>query len=536
MLNHLFYPLSVSDKFLPFKTPLDQRYFRALAPSEYFTPEMLVASTKSAGFRIGLWIDLTNTNRYYNKETIERMDIAYLKLAMRGHKQPPTPEETKAFVNICHNFISKNPLSVIGIHCTHGFNRTGFLICAYLIEKHDYPADAAVATFAGCREPGIYKADYIEELFRRYMDPEDFESLRFLPTPERPAWCNEEANAHLDDDGNRLEFNDRSNGDEQPGASNSHQVVNKKSQFMDGVDGVEFVSDPNVIHRLQKQVQEMCKSRLRGFPGAQPVSMSHENLNYLERAPYRVSWKADGTRYMMLIQKENEIYLFDRDFSAFKIVKGCPKFPRRKAPDEHIFETLLDGEMVIDIVNGESYPRYLIYDIVTFERQNVGQTHFDTRTLCIEKEIIFTREEAKRNGRIDRSQESFGVRKKDFWGLEHTSKLFSEKFNRNMVHEVDGLIFQPVKDPYQAGQCPKILKWKPHTHNSIDFRVRIVRSQNPGCLPETWAHLTVGREGVQIAKVKATKEFRENDNKIVECTWNYEQQTWKFMRVRTDKR
>lgn len=503
---------------------------------------MLVASSKAAGMRIGLWIDLTNTNRYYKKESIERMEISYLKLAMRGHKQPPTCEETKAFVDICHNFISKNPLSVIGIHCTHGFNRTGFLICAYLIEKHDYPADAAVATYAACREPGIYKAEYIEELFRRYMDREDFENLRGLPTPSRPDWCNEEQDPQLDDDGNQIDaYHQASNyannhGDEQPASSNGHRVANRKSRFMEGVDGVEFVDDAEEIARLQKYVQRLCNFKMRGFPGSQPVSMSHENLAKLQQAPYRVSWKADGTRYMMLIVKENEIYLFDRDFSVFRIVKGCPKFPRRKHPNEHIFETLLDGEMVIDVVNGNSFPRYLIYDVVSFEKKDVGGREFSVRVWCIDHDIIQTREDAKRDGRIDRSLESFGVRKKDFWTLDNTSKLFSEKFNRNMAHEVDGLIFQPAMDPYQAGQCPNILKWKPHTHNSIDFRVRITRVQNQGCLPETWASLTVGRENIEMAKVKATKEFRESDNKIVECTWDYERHTWKFMRVRTDKR
>ena len=38
-----------------------------------------------------------------------------------------------------------------------------------------------------------------------------------------------------------------------------------------------------------------------GFPGCQPVSMIQENLCFLKDKPYKVSWKADGTRYMMLI-------------------------------------------------------------------------------------------------------------------------------------------------------------------------------------------------------------------------------------------
>ncbi len=44
-----------------------------------------------------------------------------------------------------------------------------------------------------------------------------------------------------------------------------------------------------------------------GFPGAQPVSMDRENLRYLEEMPYKVSWKADGTRYMMLIDGKDQV-------------------------------------------------------------------------------------------------------------------------------------------------------------------------------------------------------------------------------------
>jgi hypothetical protein len=33
-----------------------------------------------------------------------------------------------------------------------------------------------------------------------------------------------------------------------------------------------------------------------GFPGCQPVSMDTNNIKLLSEKPYRVSWKADGTR------------------------------------------------------------------------------------------------------------------------------------------------------------------------------------------------------------------------------------------------
>jgi len=33
-----------------------------------------------------------------------------------------------------------------------------------------------------------------------------------------------------------------------------------------------------------------------GFPGSQPVSMDVQNIGLLNQRPYKVSWKADGTR------------------------------------------------------------------------------------------------------------------------------------------------------------------------------------------------------------------------------------------------
>ena len=56
-----------------------------------------------------------------------------------------------------------------------------------------------------------------------------------------------------------------------------------------------------------------------------------------------------------------------------------------------------------------------------------------------------------------------------------------------MSHEVDGLIFQPAgkEDVYVAGRCTEMLKWKPATLNSVDFKLQVLRVERPGCLPET---------------------------------------------------
>ena len=40
----------------------------------------------------------------------------------------------------------------------------------------------------------------------------------------------------------------------------------------------------------------ICFATSSGFPGCQPVSMDVQNIRFLNEKPYRVSWKADGTR------------------------------------------------------------------------------------------------------------------------------------------------------------------------------------------------------------------------------------------------
>ena len=57
------------------------------------------------------------------------------------------------------------------------------------------------------------------------------------------------------------------------------------------------------------------------FPGGQPVSLDRVNMGQLKERRYMVSWKADGTRYMLLLCKWGT-YLIDRSFSVRRIQVG----------------------------------------------------------------------------------------------------------------------------------------------------------------------------------------------------------------------
>lgn len=254
----------IAEKFMPFKTPLSERYDNQVPPECRFPPKMLFSQCKSKKIRFGLWIDLTNTFRFYDKRDVEEEGCKYVKLQCRGHGETPSPEQTKAFVTIVNNFIAHHPLEHIAVHCTHGFNRTGFLIVSYLVEKMDCSIEIALDMFAKVRAPGIYKGDYLEELYRRYGDVDDTP-----PPPMLPEWCFEDDNESDDSpefsDDNRsadTQASSSMNKTPQKNKNNSRRHGNmKKAVFMVGVPGVSVFTEQPKAFQLQKKVQAMCEWR-----------------------------------------------------------------------------------------------------------------------------------------------------------------------------------------------------------------------------------------------------------------------------------
>lgn len=66
-----------------------------------------------------MWIDLTNTSRFYSPIVVQNAygddkEVKYFKLQCRGHGETPSEEQSKLFIKVCKNFISKYPLDVIG--------------------------------------------------------------------------------------------------------------------------------------------------------------------------------------------------------------------------------------------------------------------------------------------------------------------------------------------------------------------------------------------------------------------------------------
>ncbi|KAJ8669304.1 hypothetical protein QAD02_000563 [Eretmocerus hayati] len=523
----------ILDKFFAFKTPLSYAFDQQVPRHHRFSVSMLLDSVRRHHADIGLWIDLTNTTRYYDREDVEQYDIQYFKLRCKGHGETPSEEETKEFVKACKTFIAANPSKYIGVHCTHGFNRTGYLIISYLLETEQCTLHSAIALFAEARPPGIYKGDYLENLFYKYGN------VRDTPDPPlRPAWCLEYNNSNQHVHGQNARKQDKRTFDD---SLNQEPLIKKRRRysdheipvFMANVTGVKPLVDSERVSAIQREIQKICHWKGSGFPGSQPVSMDVNNLCLLSKKPYRVSWKADGTRYMMFIQSNGRVYFINRDNSVFE-VEGLT-FPRVADTAKRLRDTLLDGEMVMDKFEKKEFFRYLVYDVIKYDGRDVSQLSFyPERCDIIERDIIAGRHKAMKEGKIDKAREPFSLRVKSFWNITQTKKLFGEKFSKQLSHEPDGLIFQPAEDAYQPGTCPDVLKWKPASMNSVDFRLKIEKERREGMVHRSVGALYVGQHNRPFGYLRRlTDHLKTLDDRIIEC--KFENGSWVFMRERTDK-
>ncbi|KAI9838835.1 MAG: hypothetical protein M1819_004041 [Sarea resinae] len=142
--------------------------------------------------KIGAVVDISHESPVYDPEKLERGGIAYHKFPTVS-KIPPTLDEVKDFILLIDNLRrslgqldssnhdgtqdgSRNQSflegdhspPVIGVHCHYGFNRTGFFIVCYLVERMGFGVQAALNAFEKSRPPGIRHEHFIDTLFMRY--------------------------------------------------------------------------------------------------------------------------------------------------------------------------------------------------------------------------------------------------------------------------------------------------------------------------------------------------------------------------------
>ena len=514
-----------------------------------------------------LVIDLTNSKRYYRIDNWRDLGIRHVKIPNRGRGEAPAPQAVNDFVYEVATYLQNNPAGYVMVHCTHGFNRTGYMIVSYLMRMladQKTTLEQTLFHFARVRPPGIYKNYYIEQLFRYYHQ----KPLGELPKVPLPDWKLGDSPDHDDEETDVFV---------PPGAEGLHL------QHDDVIGEAVSPSEASwVIFQLQAYLMGATEFKPGLFPGSQPVSLSRKNSSLLMERRYWVTWKADGTRYLLLIHRAGT-YLIDRSNRVTRVQMRWPAplpvDPNTKQPikDPKIVPTfhsgaILDGEMVVDEIPGSNIKvrRFMIFDLMALNGESLVNCPFGVRWDLIDKYIEKPRRleaDAISRGKLNigyqYNEEPFRVRRKGFWPLEKAKSLLDNFIPKQVAHESDGLIFQPYDDAYVPLTCRELLKWKFAHLNSVDFKLKLERNKD----------MKANGESIQVTPVlQLLKPLKRGmwhiedveklfppgsgnqgstppskiifpgiesldvlENQIIECSWDNENKAWKFMRERRDK-
>jgi mRNA-capping enzyme len=581
-------------RFIPMKTPLLDHYLTgADAAAARFSVDdakrgvdaLLAGVTVpvSGGAPVpatcALVVDLTNSRRYCRAERWAELGVRWVKIPNRGRGEAPAPQAVNDFVWEAQCYLHANPGGHVLVHCTHGHNRSGYMIASALLRlaPDRFPSvAAALGAFTAARPPGIYKPFYVRHMYSYYHEAP---AAGVLESIEAPAWKG-------GDSPDRGDGGAEEEAAAAAAAAGGGAVVPEHAHMAhdDPVGEAVCAAEAEFVRQVLRD-EILGRGRAAPpFPGSQPVSLARSNLALLAERRYWVTWKADGTRYMVLLLRWGT-YLVDR---AGGVTRVQMRWPRRAAPPPGggrpaaPFDpaphhgTILDGEMVVDedVAAGTRTRRFLAYDCVGVNGRSLAAAPWGRRWAAAGAEVEGPRRAEAgapppRGGaagappRYDYATEPFRFRRKDFWPLGAAPRILSDFIPRQVAHEADGLIFQPHDDPYVPLTHHELLKWKFSHMNSVDFRLRVDAAPAPpakkakggggGVLDaaaaapprlalELLQPMSHGRAAlVELTGPQSRVEFPGGERpealagRIVECAWDAGRGAWVFMRERRDK-
>ncbi|EQD31999.1 mRNA capping enzyme domain protein, partial [mine drainage metagenome] len=225
------------------------------------------------------------------------------------------------------------------------------------------------------------------------------------------------------------------------------------------------------------------------------------------QTPYLVTYKADGIRKLLFIDREKGIWLIypNYEFNLLFLVSQAPEICK------NFSGTILDGELIMN--SKTSKYQYLIFDCISFNG-NIGVQDYpyisETETA---RHTIFS-QLAKI---INFKENILRVDIKESAILKNPEVFFSE-INRFLdrrellSYPQDGLMFIPVDVEYnphsekhqlyerRLTKYPDTVKWKPPIEITIDFAIKKVSHDKVSLY--SWEHVSK-----KYVPFKGTKMF-----------------------------
>ncbi|XP_036974163.1 RNA/RNP complex-1-interacting phosphatase [Acanthopagrus latus] len=198
-------------RFIAFKVPLKQSLNHQLPRSDVFGPWELLDALNREKQELGLIVDLTFTTRYYKLQDVPD-SLLFVKIFTAGH-EVPSDDTILSFKRVVRKFLRDNADNdkLIGVHCTHGLNRTGYLICRYLIDVDGMDPKQAIELFNSSRGHKIERQNYLRDLehgrkrSNEGMEESDQEPMRGCAA-HRLSESREERRPHHDDSRHHRSF------------------------------------------------------------------------------------------------------------------------------------------------------------------------------------------------------------------------------------------------------------------------------------------------------------------------------------------
>lgn len=136
-------------------------------------------------------------------------------------------------------------------------------------------------------------------------------------------------------------------------------------------------------------------------------------------------------------------------------------------------DTIIDGELVIDTLpNHQVQAKYLVFDCLMLDGNSLMNRTLDKRIAYFGERIFKPYQELYKAFPEEIQYLPFVLELKQMqmgYGIE----MMFRQVLPTLPHGNDGLIFTCRNTDYKHGTDPHILKWKPESENSVDFRLSL---------------------------------------------------------------
>ena len=239
-----------------------------------------------------------------------------------------------------------------------------------------------------------------------------------------------------------IEYIGKENGIEEGG-----KLIEK---IMKIIHRTDYIVTNTYITKLVDDYKSIVGVQKNQFVGPLPYAISKEKFDKgVLTCGYTVTDKADGIRYLLVTNKEYDVFVIGRSMECIYMGKG--NYCKRRS--------VIDGELVKDT--------FYAFDCLIYGGEDVREKKLTER---LEKagEVINSLK-PKASGNVN--AKIFKYETKKFYEFKSAEDVWNKR--KKLKYELDGLIFTPINKPYYNNE---IYKWKPD--NTIDFLIRKTEIRN----------------------------------------------------------